>query len=90
MEEIIVRYLNFIGEEFITDVSVFNNWWMMFVLPAFCWLIVLLMKYWFILFPIWFPAAIGLRLISLIFGNENKPQINNTYYQVTDEVKEIK
>lgn len=73
MEKIFAKYFDYVLTSIIHDVEYFNNWWMIFIVPAILWFCVLIFKYFVLLFPVWFPLAI----ISRMFKSEKTIIVNN-------------
>lgn len=54
-KETFFKYLNFIMEQFMSDVQVFNHWWMYLIIPAIFWFIFMVIKFTVLLMPFWLP-----------------------------------
>lgn len=68
MEEILKDYFTYVFTHASHDVEYFNNWWMLFIVPAITWFIVLVLKYFIITSPILFIIKLVWHTINFIFG----------------------
>lgn len=66
--EIINEYFAYLFTSVTTDVQYFSNWWMIFILPAIGWFIVLIIKYVILTIPITFSLRLAFGILDYFFG----------------------
>lgn len=67
MEQVLTKYLEYLLTQIVIDMEKFNQPWMWWwiCIPAFVWMILIVLKYCLLTLPIWLP----LRLVITSFTN---------------------
>jgi hypothetical protein len=55
MEKLLTDYLQYMLEGVKEDITGFNHWWMLLILPAVWWAAIIIAKYALLTCPIWLP-----------------------------------
>jgi hypothetical protein len=69
METLLTDYLRYLLNTVQTDIQQFDHWWMWapFLIPAICWMVLILLKIMLLTCPLWLPIRMALNVRGLLY-----------------------
>lgn len=67
MKQTFNDYIAYLLTHIVKDVENFNHWWMLFIVPAVIWFMIIIFKYFLLTLPLWFPVLIFVNLMRSLF-----------------------